>query len=485
MFEKNKGMERAELVFIPFPGIGHLVSTIETAKILVEQNQNLSITLVIFKFPLETKIESYIKSLSESPISRMKLVEIVQEQDSNSLPSKGESKSTFLFDWIDSHKSKVRNVVAGISKLSGIMVDMFCTCMIDVANEFGVPSYIFYTSGAAMLGLTLHLQTLRDDFKHDITDYKDKDVKLDIPTYINPVPAKVFPGVLFDKEGGCEGFLDQAKRYRETKGIIINTFVELETHAIQALSKDSTIPPIYTAGSILNVQIKQKSEPHDNLIQWLDLQPDSSVVFLCFGSFGSFSNEQVKEIANAIERSGQRFLWSLRRPPGEGKIESPGEYDNFEHVLPEGFLNRTSEIGKVMGWAPQVTVLSHPAVGGFVSHCGWNSTLESIWYGVPMATWPLYAEQQVNAFKMVKELEMAVEVKMDYRKDFSYAEGVSSEILGADLIQQSIKSLMDPQNEIRKKVMEMKEKSRMALKEGGSSYSSLQCFVRNLLATDP
>lgn len=485
MFEKNKGMERAELVFIPFPGIGHLVSTIETAKILVEQNQNLSITLVIFKFPLETKIESYIKSLSESPISRMKLVEIVQEQDSNSLPSKGESMSTFLFDWIDSHKSKVRNVVPRISKLSGIMVDMFCTCMIDVANEFGVPSYIFYPSGAAMLGLTLHLQTLRDDFKHDITDYKDKDVKLDIPTYINPVPTKVFPGVLFDKEGGCEGFLDQAKRYRETKGIIINTFVELETHAIQALSKDSTIPPIYTAGQILNVQIKQKSEPHDNLIQWLDLQPDSSVVFLCFGSFGSFSNEQVKEIANAIERSRQRFLWSLRRPPGEGKIESPGEYDNFEHVLPEGFLNRTSEIGKVMGWAPQVTVLSHPAVGGFVSHYGWNSTLESIWYGVPMATWPLYAEQQVNAFKMVKELEMAVEVKMDYRKDFPYAEGVSSEILGADLIQQSIKSLMDPQNEIRKKVMEMKEKSRMALKEGGSSYSSLQCFVRNLLATDP
>lgn len=412
-------------------------------------------------------------------------MEIVQEQDSNSLPSKGESKSTFLFDWIDSHKSKVRNVVPRISKLSGIMVDMFCTCMIDVANEFGVPSYIFYPSGAAMLGLTLHLQTLRDDFKHDITDYKDKDVKLDIPTYINPVPTKVFPGVLFDKEGGCEGFLDQAKRYRETKGIIINTFVELETHAIQALSKDSTIPPIYTAGQILNVQIKQKSEPHDNLIQWLDLQPDSSVVFLCFGSFGSFSNEQVKEIANAIERSRQRFLWSLRRPPGEGKIESPGEYDNFEHVLPEGFLNRTSEIGKVMGWAPQVTVLSHPAVGGFVSHCGWNSTLESIWYGVPMATWPLYAEQQVNAFKMVKELEMAVEVKMDYRKDFPYAEGVSSEILGADLIQQSIKSLMDPQNEIRKKVMEMKEKSRMALKEGGSSYSSLQCFVRNLLATDP
>lgn len=485
-------MKISELVFIPSPGIGHLVSTVELAKILVNQNEHLSITLLLMKLPLlDTKTSSsYIESLSESPIPRMKLVELDQELDSSLMV--GGFKITTMFDWIDSHKGKVRDILADISnsstsKLCGVVIDMFCASMIDVANEFGVPSYVFYTSPAAMLGLILHFQSLRDDFNEDVTEYKEKDVNFTISTYMNPVPANVLPGILFDKDGGgSDAFLDQVRRYRETKGIIINTFLELETHAIESLSKDSRIPPIYTAGPLLNLKStgdQNKESEQQTLLKWLDLQPQSSVVFLCFGSFGTFSVQQVKEIANALERSGHRFLWSLRKSPAKGKVEPPREYENLEEVLTEGFLNRTSEIGKIIGWAPQVAVLSHPAVGGFVSHCGWNSTLESVWFGVPMATWPLYSEQQGNAFEMVKDLEMAVEVKMDYRRDFG---SESPEILSAELIEERIRCLMDPQNEkIRNKVKEMKEKSRLALKEGGSSYSSMECFVHSFLGSNP
>ncbi|KAL0444559.1 UNVERIFIED_CONTAM: UDP-glycosyltransferase 71E1 [Sesamum latifolium] len=95
---------------------------------------------------------------------------------------------------------------------------------------------------------------------------------------------------------------------------------------------------------------------------WLDRQPDSSVVFLCFGTHGCLEGDQVKEIAVALENSGHRFLWSLRKPPPKEKVAFPGEYENSEEVLPEGFLERTAEIGKVIGWAPQMAVLSHPAV---------------------------------------------------------------------------------------------------------------------------
>lgn len=127
-------------------------------------------------------------------------------------------------------------------------------------------------------------------------------------------------------------------------------------------------------------------------------------LFLYFGSMGCFSGDQLKEIASALEHSGCRFLWSLRRPPPKGKFEPPTNYENLEEVLPQGFLQRTSEVGKIIGWAPQMAILSHPAVGGFVLHCGWNSTLESIWFGVPMAGWPLFAEQQVNTFQVVEDL---------------------------------------------------------------------------------
>lgn len=83
-------------------------------------------------------------------------------------------------------------------------------------------------------------------------------------------------------------------------------------------------------------------------------------------------------------------------------------------MLPKGFSDRTAQLGRVTGWAPQVAVLSHPAVGGFVSHVGWNSTMESLWCGVPIAAWPVYAEQHLNAFVLVKELELAIGIKMDF-----------------------------------------------------------------------
>ena len=87
-----------------------------------------------------------------------------------------------------------------------------------------------------------------------------------------------------------------------------------------------------------------------------------------------------------------------------------GEYTNYEEFLPRDFSKRTKGIGMLCGWAPQAEVLGHKAIGGFVSHCGWNSILESLWFGVPIVTWPIYAEQQINAFQMARDLGLGVEL---------------------------------------------------------------------------
>ncbi|XP_027171929.1 anthocyanidin 3-O-glucosyltransferase 2-like [Coffea eugenioides] len=480
----RKEMKKPELVFIPSPGMGHLGSTVELAKLLIDRNEHLSITVLITKFPFETKVGSSTDSQTETSDSRIRFLELKKDESA----SQTASSNLFMYQLIEDHKSSARDVLAEISNsassdLAGVLIDMFCSSMIDVAKEFGVPSYVFYTSGAAMLGLILHLQSLRDDFGEDVTNYENSKVELPVPTFINPVPVKVLPSRLFDKEGGGNMFLNLAKRYRETKGIVINSFLELESHAIQVLSNDKTIPPVYPVGPILNLKGSDgQNQETEMIMKWLDIQPDSSVVFLCFGSGGCFDGYQVKEIAYALERSGYRFLWSLRRPPPKGKFEFPGDYENLEEVLPEGFLERTAEVGKVIGWAPQAAVLSHPAVGGFVSHCGWNSTLESVWYGVPTATWPLYAEQQVNAFQMLKDVGMAVEIKMDFKNTFREP---STAIVAADLIEKAIKHLMDPENEIRKKVTEMKEKSRLTLNGGGSSSASLGRFLDAVIDNIP
>ena len=146
----------------------------------------------------------------------------------------------------------------------------------------------------------------------------------------------------------------------------------------------------------------------------------------------------------------------------------------MEEVLPEGFLDRTIKIGKVIGWAPQVTVLAHSAIGGFVSHCGWNSTLESIWYGIPMATWPLFDDQQLNAFQLVKDLGLAVEIKMDYLRDNDY-------IVSAQEIEIGLNNLVNMDNKMRKNIEEMKRISRKVMTEGGSSHSSLGKFIEDMI----
>ncbi|KAH0650681.1 hypothetical protein KY290_031539 [Solanum tuberosum] len=313
--------------------------------------------------------------------------------------------------------------------------------MIDVANEFGLPSYVFYTSGAAMLGLQLHLHSLRDDFNQDVTDYMDdSEAELSITTYVNPFLAKCLPSIAFDKDGGSTMYLDLSRRLREAKAIFVNSFLEFESHAVKVLSLDEKIQLVYPVGPLLNLDNDHSNNEdlsqHQIIINWLDDQPASSVVYLCFGSLGSFNEEQIKEIAYAMEKNGCRFLWSLKKPLAKDTF-FPASYENPEDVLPEGFLQRTEATGKVIGWAPQVAILSHDAVGGFVSHCGWNLTLESIWFGVPLATWPIYSEQQANAFQLVKDLGIAVEIKMDYRKDLRGT--ASNVIVKAEEIEKAIK----------------------------------------------
>ncbi|CAK9133692.1 unnamed protein product [Ilex paraguariensis] len=486
-------MKNAELVFIPSPGVGHLLSTVEIAKLLLNRDHRLSITVLIMKLPIDSGVDGYINSLSATATPRLRFVDLhLPQGDSASQPqdpsSKSKSPLTFFANFIDSHKAPVRDVVAELtrsdssSRLAGFIIDMFCTAMIDVANEFGVPTYAFFTSGAAFLGLQLHLQSLSDDHHQDITELKNTETELRIPSFKNPVPVRVLPSVVVDKEGGSTMLITLARRLRETKGIMVNTFMELESYAVEYFLNSDNTPPIFSVGPILNLGDGGddiRTEQSRPIMEWLDHQPPSSVVFLCFGSKGCFEEDQVKEIAQALENSGHRFLWSLRRPPPKEKMQFPSDYENPGEVLPEGFLERTSEVGKVIGWAPQVAVLSHPATGGFVSHCGWNSTLESVWCGVPMATWPLYAEQQMNAFEMVTELEMAVEIKMDYFKGF---QDKKPEILSADLIEGGIRRLMmGGESEIRKKVKEMREKSGVAMAEGGSSYNTIGRLIEEVM----
>jgi isoflavone 7-O-glucosyltransferase len=256
-----------------------------------------------------------------------------------------------------------------------------------------------------------------------------------------------------------QDMLDSMKTTRECDGIIVNTFDGIEGRAIKALNEGlfipNGIPPIFCTGPLI---ASSYGEDENGCLSWLDSQPIQSVVLLSFGSMGRFSKAQLNEIALGLEKSEQRFLWVVR-------TELDLEEQSLDKLLPEGFLERTKERGMVVrNWAPQGAILKHDSIGGFVTHCGWNSVLEAVCEGVPMVALPLYAEQRLNKVILVEEMKVALELK-DSKDGF-----VSGTELG-----DRIKELMDSDKgkEIRQIIFKMKISAKEAREEGGSSLIAL------------
>ncbi|XP_034687373.1 UDP-glycosyltransferase 71K1-like [Vitis riparia] len=468
-------MKKAELVFVPVAFRGHLVSTVEFAKRLIQRDDRFSVTILPINSPFGPDAHGYNKShLAFEP--GLRLIDLPPQDPPP--PYLKKSIAQFLSVYIESYIPHVKDAIINLKStrpLAGVVLDFVCISMIDVANELGLPSYLFLTSGAALVSLMLYLPTRHTQIS---AAFEDADPELVIPGFINPVPVSVLPEALRDKHGGYASFIKVAQRFREAKGIIINTFTELEPFLVGSFS-DGQAPPVYTVGPVLDLEGQAHSSAdradHDKVMAWLDTQPESSVVFLCFGSLGTFDVPQVREIALGLERSTHRFLWSLRRPPPDGEFGSPSEGTNLDEMLPEGFMERIGGKGMICGWAPQVKVLAHEAIAGFVSHCGWNSILESVWNSVPIVTWPLYAEQKLNEFEMVKELGLAVEMRLDSRYD--------GDVVMAEEIDGAVRRVMEADSTVRKMVKEMGEKSRRAMMEGGSSYNSFERLIHAMINT--
>ncbi|XP_071732785.1 7-deoxyloganetic acid glucosyltransferase-like [Rutidosis leptorrhynchoides] len=198
--------------------------------------------------------------------------------------------------------------------------------------------------------------------------------------------------------------LEEARTIPRAQGLILNTFEELDNLILPHMRR--LCPNIYTIGplhslhkSLLKPKPTQKSPETSSsnsvwkedrtCLLWLDTQAPKTVIFISIGSMVTLTLEQLLEIWHGVVNSGKPFLW-VRRP---GSIT--GGYD--ESQVPSELLVRTKEMGCIVDWAPQEDVLAHSAVGGFFTHSGWNSTVESIVEGVPMICWPCYVDQQVNS----------------------------------------------------------------------------------------
>lgn len=218
----------------------------------------------------------------------------------------------------------------------------------------------------------------------------------------------------------------------------------------------------------------------EKCLEWLDSQGPNSVIYISFGSQNTISATQMMELAVGLEESGKPFVWVIRPPVG---FDLKGEFR--AEWLPHGFEERMSKRKQgllVHNWAPQLEILSHKSIGLFVSHCGWNSVMESLSQGVPIVGWPLAAEQAYNSKMLVEEMGVSVEL----------TRGVQSNI-GWKEVKEVIDLVMDESGkggEMRKNAGEIKVKIRRSIrdddgdqgKEKGSSVKAMEDFVAALLS---
>ncbi|KAK9994611.1 hypothetical protein SO802_024314 [Lithocarpus litseifolius] len=467
------------IVLYPAPGRGHLISMVELGKLILNHHPSHSISIHILITTPSIHLGStapYIASVSAATpsITFHHLPAPSPPIDPISFPS----LEVFLFEHLNRTNPHVHNALLSISQSSPIqafIIDLFCCTTLKIATSLHIPTYYFFTSGISCLSMMIYIPSLH---KNTTKSFKDLNHTLLHVPGLPPFPAPHMPDPMLDRTNETYScFVNMATHLPKSAGIIVNSFDSLEPRALETISNglcvpDGPTPPIFCIGPLI-ASNERRGDEAEQCLKWLDKQSSRSVVFLCFGSLGLFSKEQLKEIAVGLERSEQRFLWVVRSPPTkEQSIDfSPPPEPDLDSLLPDGFLDRTKERGLVVKqWAPQVAVLNHDSVAGFVTHCGWNSVLESVVAGVPMVAWPLYAEQRFNKTMLVEELKLALPM--------SESEGG---LVSAAEVEKRVRELMDSEegNSIRERVKAKKEEAIVAKSEGGSSRIALAKLVQS------
>ncbi|KAF2324505.1 hypothetical protein GH714_014880 [Hevea brasiliensis] len=380
----------------------------------------------------------------------------------------------------ESLNKSLKSVLIELGKPIALVIDFFCTKAFDIGRELSIPTYSFCTTSISFLAFSLYLPTLDREVDCEFVDLPGT---INIPGCSPLQIQDLVDQVKNRKSDAYKRLLFFASRLPLSAGIFLNSWEDIEPITLKAVIESPSFkgiptPPVHPIGPV----IKEEEQPTDDLgiecLAWLDKQPPESVLFLALGSGGTLTHEQLTELAWGLELSQQRFILVVRKPTNGSNSAAfftvgSDDVNHIKAYLPEGFLDRTAERALVVAsWAPQMAVLKHPSTGGFLSHCGWNSALESITCGVPMIAWPLYAEQKMNATMLAGEVGVAMKPIINVEAETC--------IVGREEIERVVRVLMEGEESkvMRRRAKDLKESAAKALAIGGSSYDSLACVAK-------
>ncbi|KAL3534974.1 hypothetical protein ACH5RR_003435 [Cinchona calisaya] len=343
-----------------------------------------------------------------------------------------------------------------------LVVDTFYVFASSIAKKYNLVNISFWTEPALVFSLYYHMDLLRTNGHYDNFDKRE-----DMITYIPGVdaikPSDMTSYLQTDPTTVAHRIIPKAfADVRKADFVVSNTIDELETQTISALQKNQ---PFYSIGPIFSSDFTKSSVAtsmwsESDCAPWLDTKPEGSVLYVSFGSYAHTSKHDIVEIAHGLVLSQVNFVWVLRPD-----IVSSDETD----YLPTGYDRLIEYCGLIVPWCSQISVLSHPAIGGFLTHCGWNSILESIWSNVPMICYPLLTDQFTNRKLVVEDFKIGVNL-CDKRS------------ITREEVAEKIKRLMcgRSSNDFRKEIKKVRKTLENALAIGGSSHKNLDQFVKDV-----
>ncbi|EEF36311.1 UDP-glycosyltransferase 83A1 [Ricinus communis] len=326
----------------------------------------------------------------------------------------------------------------------------------EVAEKMGIKLAVVWPASAASFSLGANIPKLIDDGCINADGFSAKKQMIQLSPGIPTFDTGNFPWNLIGDSNAQRAIFKYIKRVVEESQLaewqLCNSTYELEPDAFSLTEKLLPIGPLlsnYNTGTS-GAQFWQEDS---SCLEWLDQQPSRSVIYVAFGSFTVFDQTQFEELALGLQLTNKPFLWVAR--PGmttqESIKECPGQLQ--------------SRNGRIVSWVPQQKVLSHPAITCFVSHCGWNSTMEGVSNGVPFLCWPYFGDQCLN-----KDYICGIwKVGLGFERD-------ENGIIRKEEVKGKVERLLGDKS-IRERSLKLKETIRDTIGEGGQSSTNFINFI--------
>ncbi|KAJ8648138.1 hypothetical protein MRB53_001161 [Persea americana] len=473
--EHNREKQVPHVLIFPFPAQGHINSMLRLAKLFSLAGFHITFLNSDHNHHRLLRNADLAAWAAGRPFFRFRSI-------SDGLPPDHRRSAAELVTLFDSLKENtkpiLREMLVSDRKLGSehpvtcIIGDGIMSFVIDVAEEVGLPVISFRTSSACSFWSYFCIPRLVEAGELPFGDDADMDrAIIGVPGMESILRRRDLPSFLRAKEvtdPGLQIVWAETLQTTRSSALILNTFEDLEPKILSHIRVHC--PTTYSIGplhALHRARVNDSADSTDSsslwkedktCTKWLDAQPNGSVLYVSFGSFTVVSRAELVEFWHGLVNSQARFLWAMR----PDLVDGGGDMGQ----VPEELVGATKERGFLVEWAPQEEVLAHPAVGGFLTHSGWNSTLESVFAGVPMICWPFFADQQINSRFVSEVWRVGLDMK---------------DTCDRETVEKMVRELMlERREEFMKSAEKMAALAKKSIREGGSTHMNLEKLIQDI-----